>query len=359
MRNTTYALCLSFFLLSGCDRVQALADQAAAAQITPEGRKELGTTVEKAAADIVTEAFEDPEAKKRVDAAFEKIFSGPEAEGGIDKLMEACMAEPAVQSEIASLGEDAVKDPAVAKKLQELIAGASTPGEIEARIEKHTTAAFESPAVTKAIETAVEKIIEAPDVDARITAIFAKADIPPGFMNDDLLKAEKSFEAAFAKAEAEGKRSQFMADWVAAAKKDPAAKKAAAALVTDWAAAIETSPELKAVIKGGLESPRTKRIVSQAMADVLAEPEVKASARDLFKAVMVGAENQELLAQKTTALFEHPKVQSRMRKAVLELLESPTGTEKLKSAILSGLQSPKAKERLQEVVTALLSVRAP
>ena len=350
-------LVLSLCALPSCDQVKALAGKETSSGVSTEAQKKMEDVVEKTAGDLVGETFKDPEVSKRMDAAFEKVFEDPEIDAAMQRLIEECMADPGVQGEISSLAEEAIKDPAVAKKLQELVAGASSPAEIEARIEKHTSAAFESPAVTKAIEDVVGAIIETPEIDQRLNAIFADANLPPGFMDKDLAKSEKDFEAAFAKAEAEGKRDQFLSDWAAAAKKDPAAVKAARELMLEWSAGLEKSQTLRKVVKGGLESPRTKKILSAAIGDVLGDPEVKQTAKELFRAVMLGAEQSQLLAEKARALFGHATVKARMQKAVLELLQSEAGTAALKDALLAELTNAATKQKLQDVVTALLKVK--
>lgn len=351
-----FVLCLG--VLPGCDKVKALSEGTSGG-LSTEAQNRMGEVVEKTAADLVSDSIEDPKVAKRMDAAFEKVFEDPEIDGAMQRLIEACMADPSVQTQIGSLAEEAVKDPAVARKLQELVAGASSPAEIEARIEKHTNAAFESPAVAKAIETIVSQVIETPEIDARLNAIFSDANLPQGFVDKDLAKSEKDFETRYANADADGRRDAFLTDWAAAAKKDPAAIKAARDLMLDWSAGLEKSKTLRGVVRGGLESPRTKAIVSKAIADVLAEPDVKETAKDLFKAVMLGADKSDLLAEKAKALFGHKKVLERMQRAVLELLESEAGTKALKDALLSELTNDATKKKLQDVVRALLAVKAP
>jgi hypothetical protein len=360
MNLRALSLALVLGLVPSCDKAKAIGEEVGvSAGLSAEAQTRMGEVVEKTAGELVAESFKDPEVSKRMDAAFENVFQDPEVDASMQRLIEACMAEAPVQAEIASLAEDAVKDPEVAKKIQQLIAGASSPAEIEARMEKHTSAAFESPAVTKAIESIVEEIIATPEIDARLNTIFAGADLPPGFVSRDLAKTEKEFEASYAKADAAGKREAFLSDWSAAAKKDPAATKAAREMLIEWSAGLEKSKALRNVVKGGLESARTKNILAKAIAEVLSDPEVKASAKDLFRAVMLGAEKADLLAEKSKALFGHKKVLERMQRAVLELLQSEAGSKALKDALLAELRNDAAGKKLQDVVHAMLAVKVP
>ena len=268
------------------------------------------------------------------------------------------MADPTVKGPMDSMMGEVMKDPSVVAKLKAIAASASTPAEIQERVEKHVGGAMASPAVSQALDRGVEALVSAPEVEQRLGGIFENADmsslVGSALKDPEVAALSSDLDKRLIKVTANGKADAYFTDWTERAKKDPSLQAAARDFANEAVAGLAQSDDLKSTLRGGFESARTRKILAAATADLLADPSVNTDIREFFKALFAGDGDAQLLATKADLLFKNPKLSKRLQAAILELLSSKIGAARLEKAVLSGMATVEAKKKLSVMLVALM-----
>jgi hypothetical protein len=360
MNRARVALAIGCLLLAGCEKGCSSAKRALVVAESPSAADlaDIEKRTAKLSGDLVQKAFADPAVKSKQDAIWNKVFQEPEIAKAMQELGSTTIADPAVKTRFDEIIKGVMADPAVIAKLKAIAATAANEAEAQEKIEKHVGGAMESPAVSQAISRGVEAVVEAPDVEARLGAIFAKADVSDlvgSAMKDPAtVAASKEVDRKLSKALADKTLDAYYERWAKAAEADAELQAAARDFATEAVAGLAGSSELKDTLKGGLESARTRGILASATADLLADPDIAADVKDFFRALFAGDTDPAELAKKTDALFASTKLKKRLESAILELLSSKLGAARLEKAVMTGMVTPQSKKKLGDLLLRLM-----